>query len=193
MSTTDDLDWARAQLVELERLTWAPPDNDATAHAALVDAVDALRVMADEGRIDRIRAVRADYEACERSGGALEPTRNALVRLISSVAADAPPARPGQTPATTDDEQAADLDWIRQRIVELDDRQRSLPSTDIAARHALLEATDGLRSILRDGHTERIHAAREGWEARAGRKGGHEVDHDVIAAVVRSMMPSQGR
>ena len=90
------------------------------------------------------------------------------------------------------DEQA-DLDWIRSRIVELDDRQRALPPTDIAARHALLEATDGLRAILRDGHADQIHAVREGWEARAGRKGEHEVDCEALAGMVRSMMPSQGR
>ena len=84
-------------------------------------------------------------------------------------------------------EAETDLDWIRSRIVELDDRQRALPPTDIAARHALLEATDGLRTMLRSGLADELHAVREAWEARAGRKGDHEVDYEAIAGMVRSM------
>ncbi len=113
---------------------------------------------------------------------------------------DSPWARPADEPhasppplAIEPADEAADLDWVRQQIVELDDRQRSLPASDIAARHALLEATDGLRAILRAGHADQIHAVREGWEARAGRKGEHELDYEAIAGMVRSMMPSQGR
>jgi hypothetical protein len=90
-------------------------------------------------------------------------------------------------------DEAADLDWVRQRLVELDDRQRGLPATDIAGRHALLEATDGLRTMLRNGFAAELHVVREQWEQRAGRKGDHELDYEAIAGMVRSMMPSQGR
>lgn len=85
-----------------------------------------------------------------------------------------------------------DLDWVRAQVVELDGRQRSLPADDLASRHAILQAIDDLRSILRDGHADRIHAVRAEWEARAGRKGEHEFDEEAVAAMVRSMVPGEG-
>jgi hypothetical protein len=103
-------------------------------------------------------------------------------------------ARPGSRPTEPQPpiDEAADLDWVRRQMVELDDLQRSMPATDIAARHAIHETIDGLRTILQAGHADQIHAVREGWEARAGRKGEHDIDPDVLVGFVKSMMSSGG-
>lgn len=92
----------------------------------------------------------------------------------------------------TNDHQA-DLDWARVQLVWLDEAQRALPADDLAGRHAILQAIDDLRRMLRDGYADSIAAVRAQWTDRAGRKGGHEVDYEAIAGMVRSMMPSQGR
>lgn len=86
-----------------------------------------------------------------------------------------------------------DADWARQRIVEIDDELRATPPEDFARRHALQSAADGFRQIMRSGHRDALSHARLVWEARAGRKGTHEVDTEAIKGMVRSMMPSAGR
>jgi hypothetical protein len=113
------------------------------------------------------------------------------------VSANSPRARPtGPRPAeatTVGGETDADLDWARRTIVELDDRQRALAPDDIAGRHAILQAMDDLRSMLRQGYADELREVQARWMERSGHKGSHEIDFEAIAGMVRSMMPSQGR
>lgn len=86
-----------------------------------------------------------------------------------------------------------ELDWARRQLVAIDDQLRSVPSDDFARRHALHEAADAFRSVLRDGNYHAVRAAQRAWSERAGRKGTHEVDVATLEGLVRSMMPAEGR
>jgi hypothetical protein len=84
-----------------------------------------------------------------------------------------------------------DLDWVRRRMIELDDARRALPADDLAARHAIHQTIDDLRTMLRQGYAEAIHEVRARWGERASRKGGHEIDYEAIAGMVRGMVSSE--
>lgn len=102
-------------------------------------------------------------------------------------------ARRGTVRPVPNAEGELDLDWVRRQIVELDDARRALAPGDLVERDRLHRLIDGLRRVLRAGNAEAIHAAREGWSARAGRKGGHELDVAALEGFVRSMMTGPGR
>ena len=65
-----------------------------------------------------------------------------------------------------DDQVSDDLDWVRQQLVRLDDRQRALPADDFAHRHELLTVIDGLRNQLQNGNVELLHRARDNWRCQ---------------------------
>jgi hypothetical protein len=101
-------------------------------------------------------------------------------------------ARPAEATATLPPPHTTvDLDWVRRTLIQLDDEQRGLPPDDLVGRHAIMQTIDNLRTMLRHGYTDAIHQVREQWGDRAGRKGGHEVDHEAIAGMVRGAMPNR--
>jgi hypothetical protein len=80
-----------------------------------------------------------------------------------------------------------DMDWLRRRLVAIEDERRSLPPTDLAARNQLAEAADACRAMLRSGNAEAVAAARERWSQRAANKSTHEQNVEALEAMARSM------
>jgi len=86
----------------------------------------------------------------------------------------------------------SDLDWLRQRLVEIDDQRRALPDDDLEARFVLAQAADRCRAALRAGNHDAVAAARAAWSARAGRKGAHEQNVAALEAMARFMPGDEG-
>ncbi len=84
-----------------------------------------------------------------------------------------------------------DLDWLRERLVAIDDDLRATPTDDLTARFELASAADACRSMLRAGNAAAVAAARSSWTARAAHKETHEQNVAALEAISR-FMPSEG-
>ncbi|MGI9623055.1 MAG: hypothetical protein ACR2PK_09490 [Acidimicrobiales bacterium] len=67
-------------------------------------------------------------------------------------------------------------EMIRERLVELDDELRALPSDAFARKHELNTESDELRRQLAEQLGDDIDDANAGWAERAGHKGTHSVN-----------------
>lgn len=83
----------------------------------------------------------------------------------------------------------ATADELRKRLVEIGDEISGLPADEFALRHELLtEADDCRRALLAEVGPE-VDEANKEWADRAGRKGEHEVDHEVLKALTITAVP----
>lgn len=65
---------------------------------------------------------------------------------------------------------------LRERLVEIDDELRALPSDAFERKHELNSESDDLRRQLADQLGDEMDEASAGWAERAGRKGTHSVN-----------------
>ena len=79
----------------------------------------------------------------------------------------------------------ASADWIRRRLVEIDDEVRSLPSDDFARKHALRSEGDRLRELLGQGVEADASQTLAQWADRAVRKASHSADEELEEAKAR--------
>jgi hypothetical protein len=86
-----------------------------------------------------------------------------------------------------------DLDWLRRRLMSIDDELRATPGEDLQLRFELARAADACRSMLRSGNAEALAAARVSWTERAAHKDTHEQNVAALEAMARSMPPEGGR
>ena len=84
-----------------------------------------------------------------------------------------------------------DVDWLRQRLVSIEDELRSVGADDLELRFELARAADVCRSVLRSGHAEQLADARASWAERAANKGQHEQNVAALEAMAR-FMPFEG-
>jgi hypothetical protein len=84
-----------------------------------------------------------------------------------------------------------DLDWLRQRLVSIDEEIRLTAPDDLQTKFELACAADSCRSMLRSGNAEALAAARTSWNKRAANKGVHEQNLAALEAMAR-FMPSEG-
>lgn len=84
-----------------------------------------------------------------------------------------------------------DVDWLRQRLVAIEDEIRATPPDELQTRFELATAGDQCRAMLRAGSADAVAAAREAWTARAANKGTHEQNVAVLEAIAR-FMPGEG-
>ncbi len=84
-----------------------------------------------------------------------------------------------------------DLDWLRQRLMSIDDELRATSADDLQLRFELAVAADSCRSMLRSGNAEALAAARLSWTERAANKGTHDQNVAALEAMAR-FMPSEG-
>lgn len=87
--------------------------------------------------------------------------------------------------------QGDDLDWLRQRLVAIEEELRTTSPDDLQTRFDLATAGDRCRSMLRAGSSDALAAARLEWTARSARKGTHEQNTAVLEALAR-FMPGEG-
>ena len=80
-------------------------------------------------------------------------------------------------------------DELRQRLVEIDDEIRGLSDDDFAHRHELLTESDSCRSALLAKVGPEIDEANKDWADRAGHKGEHEIDYEVLKGLTISAIP----
>lgn len=85
------------------------------------------------------------------------------------------------------DDSATDMDWLRRRLVAIEDERRSVPTSDMATRHELSQAADACRAMLRAGNADAVAAARERWSQRAANKNTHEQNVEALEAMARFM------
>jgi hypothetical protein len=90
-----------------------------------------------------------------------------------------------------DDDGNVDMDWLRRRLVAIEDERRSVPRSDLATRHDLSQAADACRAMLRAGNVEAVAAARKRWTQRAANKNAHEQNVAALEAMAR-FMPGEG-
>lgn len=84
-----------------------------------------------------------------------------------------------------------DLDWLRMRLVSIEEEIRTIPPDDLKARFDLARAADSCRSMLRAGNAEALTAARTLWNQRAANKETHEQNLAALEAMAR-FMPTEG-
>lgn len=80
-------------------------------------------------------------------------------------------------------------DELRKRLVELDDEISDLPADEFALRHELLTEADVCRRALLAEVGPEVDAANKEWADRAGRKGEHEVDYEVLKGLTITAVP----
>ena len=85
-----------------------------------------------------------------------------------------------------------DLDWLRQRLMAIDDELRAASAEDLQLRFDLAVAADSCRAMLRSGNAEALAAARESWTERAANKGTHEQNQAALEAMARFTPPEGG-
>ncbi len=83
-------------------------------------------------------------------------------------------------------------DEIRRRLVEIDDEVRALATDEFARRHELLTESDRCRTALLAEVGDEVDAANKRWADRAGHKGEHEVDYEVLKGLTISATPEGG-
>ncbi len=83
-------------------------------------------------------------------------------------------------------------DELRRRLVEIDDELRELPGDDFERRHRLLSESDECRAALDAALGPVAREATREWAERAGHKGSHEVDYDVMKARIRAVIGGSG-
>lgn len=88
---------------------------------------------------------------------------------------------------------AEDLDWLRQRLVSIEDELRATSSEDLRGRYELASAADACRSMLRSGSADALAAARVLWTERAAHKDTHEQNVAALEAMARFMPPEGGK
>jgi len=84
-----------------------------------------------------------------------------------------------------------DLDWLRQRLISIDEEFRATSTDDLELRFDLSVAADSCRSMLRSGNAEALASARASWTERAANKSTHEQNVAALEAMAR-FMPSEG-
>ena len=84
-----------------------------------------------------------------------------------------------------------DLDWLRQRLISIDEEIQATAPDDLQTRFDLARAADSCRAMLRSGNAEALAAARISWTERAATKGTHEQNLEALEAMAR-FMPSEG-
>jgi hypothetical protein len=78
---------------------------------------------------------------------------------------------------------------LRKRLVDIDDEIRGLSDDAFARRHELLTESDACRNALFAEVGLDIDKANKEWADRAGHKGEHEVDYDVLKGLIISAVP----
>lgn len=81
---------------------------------------------------------------------------------------------------------------LRKRLVEIDDEIRDLPDDGFKRRHELLTESDSCRNALFAEVGTDIDEANKEWADRAGHKGEHEVDYDVLKGLIIRATPEGG-
>lgn len=88
-------------------------------------------------------------------------------------------------------EPSNDADWLRQRLISIEDELRTIADSNAAARYELMRAADACRNMLRAGNAEALEAARQRWTSRAANKDSHEQNVAALEALAR-FMPGEG-